>query len=223
VTREVMKQGLRASGKYRPEHELSLSVGIDTLIQLVWDANDWSCKLGVDTFTTTAASGATWELPVEVDTIEQLTYGTNNRVVNPLPSHRISEIYDNASRSGSVVYNYRLYSTEPDQMTIEMIPTPATGTVFTYHYRRKIVEGDLSKIPSNLHPLVQFGTNVYMSTGDPYASPAFVSMLDQAIKRDKPIIRERWTMGQDSLQVSRVNARNSMGSGANQNTKYPTD
>ncbi len=221
MTREEMKQRLRARGSLRPEDELSLSVGIDTLIQIVWDAHDWTFKLGVDTFTVTG--DATWELPVEVDTILELTYGTNNRVVNHLPSSRISELYDNVARSGSVTEYYRLYSTEPDQMTIEMIPTPPSGRVFTYHCRRKIVEGDLSKIPSKLHFMIEFGTSVYMAVGDPYTSPAFASMLDKAIRRDKPISRQRWTMGVDGLQTARVNRRDVMQSGTGQDTRYPTD
>jgi hypothetical protein len=222
MTREEMKQRIRASGGLRPEDELSLSVGIDTLIQIVWDAHDWTCKLGVDTFTTTG--NATWELPVEVDSILQLTYGAKNRVVQPLPSSRISELYDNQTRTGSETYYYRLYSTEPDQMTIEMIPTPPSGRVFTYHYRRKIVEGDLSKIPSKLHPLVFVGTQVYMKTGDPYSSPAFRNMLGQAIAHDKPISRQRWTMGIDDLTQSRVAARNTMmGDGSIGNTAQPYD
>jgi hypothetical protein len=221
MTLDEMKQRLRASGKLRPENELSLDVAITEMIQLIWDAHDWIAKLGINTFTT--AGAATWELPVEVDSILELTYGTNNRVVHPLPSNRITEIYDNVARSGSTVYNYRLYSTEPDQMTIEMIPTPASGTVFTYRFHRKIVEGDLSKVPPKLHPLVLFGTGVLMSSGDPYASNAFANMLARAIERDKPINLRRWTMGQDSLQVARVNARNSMmSSGTTQDTRYPT-
>ena len=221
MTLEEMKQRLRARGDLRPENELSLDVAITEMIQLVWDAHDWTAKLGIDTFTT--AGAATWELPVEVDSILELTYGTNNRVVQNLPSHRITEMYNNVARSGSIVYYYRLYSTEPDQMTIEMIPTPASGEVFTYRFRRKIVEGDLSKVPSKLHPLVLFGTGVLMSSGEPYASNTFANMLGRAIERDKPISLSRWTMGQDGLQSARVNARNSMmSSGTTQDTRYPT-
>ncbi len=222
MTREELKQRLRARGSLRPEDELSLSVGIDTLIQIVWDAHDWSFKLGVDTFTVTG--DATWKLPVEVDTILELTYGDNNRAVYPLPSNRLTELYNNVSRSGSETFNYRLYTTEPDQMTIEMIPTPPSGRVFTYHYRRKIVEGDLSKIPSKLHFLIEFGTGVYMATGDPYASTAFVSMLDKAVRRDKPISRQRWTMGIDNLTQVRISQRNTLlGDGSTGNTSRPYD
>jgi len=223
VTREEMKQRLRARGGLRPEDELSLSVGIDTLIQIVWGAHDWSWKIGMDTFTT--AGDATWKLPVKVDTLLELTYGTNNRVVQHLPSHRVTELYNNISRSGSTTYYYRLYSTEPDQMTIELIPTPSNGTVFTYRYWRKLAEGDLSKIPSKLHPLVLFGVGVFITTGDPYSSPAFMGMLGKAIQRDKPVSVRRWAMGRDSLQVTRVNARNTLtrsGIGQ-QDTRYPTE
>jgi hypothetical protein len=222
MTLEEMKQRLRASGGLRPENELSLSVGIDTLIQIVWDAHDWTYKLGVDTFTTTG--DATWKLPVEVDSVLQLTYGTNNRVVQSIPSSRVSDLYDNVPRTGSRTYYYHLYSTEPDQITIEMVPTPPSGRVFTYYYRRKIVEGDLSKIPSKLHPLVLLGTGIFLKTGDPYASPAFASMLAHAIAHDKPISRQRWSMGLDDLTKIRIASRNTMiGDGSTGNTARPYD
>ncbi len=77
MTLTEMKQRLRASGGLRPENELSLSVGIDTLIQIIWDSHDWTYKLGVDTFTTTG--DATWKLPVEVDSV--LSFGSQNLFV----------------------------------------------------------------------------------------------------------------------------------------------
>ena len=222
MTREGMMQRLRASGKFRPEHELSLSVAIDEAIGTVWDAHDWSWKIGIDTFTTTGA--ATWELPVEVDALLGLTYGTNNRVVNPLPSNRITELYNNVSRSGSETYYYRLYSTEPDQITIEMVPAPPSGRIFTYEFRRKIVEGDLSKIPSKLHSIVLLGAGIFMTTGDMYSAPAFQGAIGTAIQRDKPIVRQRWTMGQDALQATRVDERNVfMGGGSSGDTTHPYD
>lgn len=222
MTLTEMKQRLRARGGLRPADELSLEVAIAEVIQLVWDVHEWTAKLGVGTFTTTGA--ATQELPVEVDSILELTYGDNNRVVDPLPSNRLTELYNNRLRTGSVVYNYRLYSTKPDQMTIEMIPTPGSGIVFTYRYRRKIVEGDISKIPSELHPLILFGTGVLMSSGDPYSSPAFTNMLTRAVERDRPINLQRWTMGIDGLIQRRIARRNTMlGDGSPGNTLRPYD
>lgn len=222
MTREEMKQRLRARGGLRPEDELSLSVAIDETIQTVWDAHDWSWKDGIDTFTTTG--DATWELPVEVDAVLELTYGSKNRVVHHLPSHRVTELYDNISRSGSTVYYYRLYSTEPDQLTIELVPAPTSGTVFTYRYRRKLVEGDLSKIPSKMHPVVLLGAGVFMATSDLYSSPAFQGALARAIQRDKPISVRRWTMGIDELRVARIATRSTlMGGGSSGDTDHPID
>ena len=221
MTRNSMKSRLRARGNFRPENELQLDSAIDDTLQIVWDFFDWSWKLGNGTFTSTGT--ATKELSSDVDSILELTHGDNNREVQPLPSNRITELYDNIARTGDKAYYYRQYSATPEQITLEMVPTPSSGDVFKYRYRRKIAEGDLSQIPSKLHPVILVGAGVFMVAGDPFSSPSFVGMLGQARDRDKPIVSRRYNMGLDSLVVSRVNRRNSLMSGDGaQDTTRPT-
>ena len=222
MTRDQMKNRLRTRGSFRPEHDLLLDSAIDDTIQIVWDFFDWSWKLDNGTFTSTGT--ATEELDSDVDSILELTYGTNNREVRPLLSNRITEVYSNRVRTGDTVYNYRLSSTTPEQLTLEMVPTPSSGDVFKYRYRRKLAEGSLGQIPSKIHPIVLVGSGVFMVAGDPFSSPSFTGMLSQARDRDKPIVFRRWTMGIDGLTESRINRRNSMMSGGMaQNTSRPID
>ena len=222
MTRNDMKKRLRARGTFRPEHELLLDSAIDDTIQIVWDFFDWSWKLDNGTFTSTGTS--THELDSNVDSILELTYGTNNRAVEPIPSNRLTELYNNSARTGSEVYHYRLSSATPEQLTLEMVPTPSSGDVFKYRYRKKLSEGNLSAIPSKLHPVVLIGAGVFLTAGDPFSSPAFTGMLGQARDRDKPIVTRRWTMGLDPLIEVRVNRRNSMMSGGMaQDTSRPID
>lgn len=222
MTREEMKSRLRARGNFRPEHNLSLDSGIDDTIQIVWDFFDWSWKLGNGNFTSTGT--ATHELNSNVDSILELTYGDNNRIVEAIPSNRLTELYNNIPRTGETVYHYRLSSTTPEQLTLEMVPTPSSGDIFKYRFRKKLSTGNLGAIPSKLHPTVLIGTGVFLATGDPFSSPAFMGMLSQARDRDKPIVTRRWNMGLDSLIETRVNRRNSMMSGGMaQNTLRPTD
>lgn len=222
MTRNDMKQRLRARGNFRPEHGLQLDSAIDDTIQIVWDFFDWSWKLDNGTFTSTGT--ATQKLDSDVDSILELTYGDNNREVQPLPSNRITELYSNIPRTGDEIYYYRQSSATPEQITLEMVPTPNSGDVFKYRYRIKLAEGSLSQIPSKLHPTVLIGAGVFLATGDPFSSPSFTGMLGQARDRDKPIVKRRWNMGMDSLIVSRINRRNSiMSGGTAQDTSRPID
>lgn len=220
MTRKDLKKRLRARGAYRPEHELLLDTAIDETIQIIWDFHDWSWKIGMDTFT---ASAATQELDSDVDSILELTYGANNRRVEHVPFHRLRELYDNQSRAGDEVYYYTLYSTTPEQLTIEMVPTPS-GDTFTYRYRRKLTYGDLGSIPSKLHPLVLLGAGIYLASGDLASSASFQSGMAAARERDKPIVVRRWNMGLDQTIANRVNSRNTlMSGGSGQDTTKPTN
>lgn len=222
MTRDELKRRLRATGSFRPEHELRLDTAIDDTIQIVWDFYDWSWKIDMGTFTSDGS--ATKELKSDVDSILELTYGDNNREVLPLPSHRLTELYDNVARTGDEIYYFRLYSTTPEQVTLELVPPPSSGDIFKYRYRRKLAEGSLSVIPSKLHPIVRIGSAIFLTTGDPYSSQSFMSALSHAVDRDKPIVHRRWTMGRDSLTVSRINRRNSiMSGGMGQDTSRPTN
>jgi hypothetical protein len=208
---------LRALGGYTPDKEAMLDIAVDEGTQFVWDVADWSWKVTVGTF---SSSGSTYELPTGVDNILELTYGTNNRVVVPLPSYRIAEKYHNTARTGSITYYYSLYSADSDAITLELTPAPAAGTSFTYRSLRKIDYGDLSAVPGKLHSLVFTAARMFMSSGAIEKWPS----LEMAIQRDKPLRYKRWTMGQDEMHVIRVNEYNSiMYGGFNQDTDRPVD
>jgi len=217
MTRDTMKTKLRALGSYTPDKEAMLDIAVDEGVQFVWDVADWSWKIKVDTFTST---GSTYELPTDVDNILELTYGSNNRVVVPLPSYRVAEKYNNQSRSGSITYYYSLYSADSDAMTLELTPSPGSGISFTYRALRKIDYGDLSAIPEKLHSLVFTAARMFMSNG-------MIDMwnaLNDAIQRDKPLRYKRWTLGLDEMHAERVNEYNSiMYGGYNQDTDRPVD
>lgn len=218
MTKETMKRDLRATRTFRPEDEPLLDIAINQAVQFVWDAHEWSFKKGVSTFTT---SSGTYQLPTEVDNLLELTYGTNNRVVQPLPSYRVAEKYSNVSRTGTdSVYFFSLYSADSDAMTIELTPTPGSGVTFTYKYNKKIDYGDLSAIPDKLHPHVFTAARMYLGSG----MIQMWSALADAIQRDKPIRHFRWSMGRDSVHTSRVDEANSiMSGGSNQDTTKPID
>lgn len=215
-----MKRRLRVGGRHKPFDELSLDTAIDESVQHIWNQFEWSFKKKVGTFTPTAA---TYELPADVDTILEITYGDNNRVVEPLPSWWVNELYDNTARTGSVVYYYSLYSGTNDRLTIELTPAPS-GDTFTYKYRRKIGYGDLNSIPSKLHGLVLLGARTFLKTGVVQGNPAFDAAIGTAIVQDQPIKHKRSAMGLDNLIASRVRHRNNMiYGGTSQDTSRPID
>ena len=222
MTRPEMKRRLRMGGKFRPEDELSLDVAIDESVQHTWNAYDWSFRKSVDNFTSDGS--ATKELPYDVDVITEMTYGDNNQVVSPLPSERVAEIYSNVARTGSTVYYYSLHSVNSDNVTLEFTPTPSSGDVFTYRFRKKIDYGDLASIPEKLHGLVMVGARSFLATGIVSGNPSYESGLASAILGDQPIKERKWRMGMDGLIAARVNARNALVFGGTmQDTTHPHD
>lgn len=220
MTRDTMKQKMRSMSNFQPAQEYGLDTAIDESVQFVWDAFMWSWKQGTDTFTS-ATGTATYELNEDVDTILELTYGTNLRKVEPLPDHRISEIYSNQSRSGSEVYYYSFVSATSDAITIRLTPTPDGADTFYYDYIKKIQPGNLASIPEKLHSLVLLGANTYMATGDLYSSPTLQNAVDRAILNDKPIRHKGTTFRLDGLIASRINDRNALRTGNMGDTTKP--
>lgn len=220
MTRDLMKQKMRSLNKTIPAAEYDLETSIDEAVQFVWDAFPWSWKQDTGTFTSSTGT-ETYELNSDVDTILEITYGTNKRKVEPLPDYRISEIYSNQSRSGSEVYYFSFVSATSDAITIRLTPTPDGADTFYYDYIKKIDYGDLSAIPEKLHSLVLLGANMFLSTGDLYGSPTLQNAVDRAILNDKPIRHKGTTFRLDGLIASRINDRNALRTGGGTDTTKP--
>ena len=216
MTKATMKSRLRALVGFNPVDEVKLDVSIDEASQFVWDADEWTWKRRVGTFTPTAA---THELPVGVDNILELTYGENNRVVYPKPSQRVAELYSDQSRAGTGdIYHYSLYSASADQLTIELTPN-GSGIAFKYRYNTKHDYGNLSEIPEKLHSLVFTAARMFLAGGAIEEWPA----LQKAMQRDKPIRLKRWKMGVDPVHAGRVAGYNVMISGTSGDVTHPID
>lgn len=218
MTRNELKQKLRAIKGYRPEDEAGLDVTIDEAAQYLWDADEWTWRTRVGTFT---ATSATHQLPQKVDNILELTYadGANNIVVNPKPSYRVAELYDNVSRAANGdVYYYSLYSATPDRVTIELTPN-GSGKAFTYRYYVKHDYGNLNDIPEKLHSLVFTAARMFLAKGMIEEWPALASAID----RDKPIRQTRWAMGVDPVHAIRVAGYNRGMAGTSQDVRRPID
>jgi len=220
MTKEIMKQKLRAMRGYTPAQEYNLDTSIEESAQYLWDAFPWSWKERTDTFTSSTGT-ETYELPSDVDTILEITYGTNKRKVEPLPDHRISEIYSNQARSGSEVYYYSFVSATPDAITIRLTPTPDGTDTFYYDYVKKMQSGDLTAIPDKLHSIVLLGANIYLTTGDLYGAPTLQMAVERAILNDKPIRHRSTAFRLDGLLASRINDRNSLRTGRMGDTTKP--
>jgi len=221
MTPEDIKSNIRALLNLRPEHERALNAGVAHSIQTVWDATIWSWRIRSKTLTTT--SSATVALPSEVETVLEMTYGSNNRVLYPVPHSRLAEIYSNIARDGDTMYYYLLNHADSDHLTIEFVPV-VSGETVTYFYLIKNDSGDLTLIPPKLHSLVQVGVKTFMEAGAPEASQIFQSMLERAIIADRPIIHKRWTMALDGSQRYRIDARNSVRNmGTSQDVAHPYD
>lgn len=220
MTKNEMKNKMRGMGDFYPAQEFNLDTAIDEAVQFVWDAFTWSWKESTDTFTSSSGT-ETYELNEDVDTILELTYGTNKRKVEPLPDYRISEIYSNRSRSGSEVYNYSFVSATADAITIRLTPAPDGADTFYYDYIKKIQYGDLSAIPEKLHSLVLLGANVFRTTGDLYGSITLQNAIDRAILNDKPIRHKGTAFRLDGLIADRINQRNALRTGSAGDTTKP--
>jgi len=216
MTRDSLKKKLRALKSYTPDQEEMLGIAIDEGVQFVWDAHDWSWKRGVATFT---ASTGTYDLPDNVDTIMELTYGETSKVVQPVTSSRMKELYNNIAKTGNGdVYYYSIYSADMDNLTLELAPTPSGGLVFTYTYLKKIEYGSIEQIPEKLHSLVLSGAMMFMGGGLLDIWPA----LAQSIVRDMPIKHKRSSMGLDGLMTTRINQYNTiLNNGSSQDTTRP--
>lgn len=218
MTRNQLKEKLRAVKGFRPEDEVSLDVSIDEASQFIWDADEWTWKERVGTF---IGSTATHELPTKVDNILELTYadGVTNVVVHPKPSYRIAELYNNASRAANGdVYYYSLYSASANKITLELTPVPS-GKAFTYKYYVKHDYGNIGDIPVKLHSLVFTGARMFLLGGAIEMWPA----LNNAMQRDKPIRLTRWTMGVDPVHAIRVAGYNRGMAGTSQDVSRPID
>lgn len=216
MTKKTMKDKLRALVGFNPADEVKLDISIDEGAQFVWDADEWTWKKRTGTFTPTAA---THQLPVSVDNILELTYGTNNRVVYPKPSQRVAEIYSNQPRTATGdVYYYSLDSASADRLTIELTPN-GSGLAFKYRYNVKHDYGSLSEIPEKLHSLVFTAARMFLASG----VIEEWSQLTKAMQRDKPIRLKRWTMGVDPVHAGRVYGYNVMISGTSGDVTHPID
>jgi len=220
MTRDDMKNKLRTILKAMPADDSAIDLAIDESIQFVWNFHDWSFKNSTETFTTTAST-AEYELDTDIDTIIGMVYGTNNRVINPLPLHMINEMYNNISRTDSDLYWYVFKTADADKMTIEIVPTPSSAETITIWYLKRIDYGDLTPIPEKLHGLLFKAAREFFS-GDIEGSQSIISALSQAVNRDKPTIRKRTSVGLDGLMKSRVNSRGGISGGnSTSDTRYP--
>ncbi len=217
MDRNDFKKRLRAGSKYRPEDEVSLDSAIDSAVMFFWNFSDWSFKKSEGTFAS-VANQADYELPDRVETILEMTYDSDNKVVLPLPSERISEIYSGLARTGDYTYYFSIHSIDADDTTITLTPIPASVETFTYKYLKAIDYGDLAQIPSRYHGIILEAAKGFLSGNMQMAT----TLIQQAVVNDKPIIRKRWTMGIDSYQSGKVDERNSVRStGSSQDTKHP--
>jgi len=215
-----MKRRLRLGGGYTPDKEAMLDAGIDESIQHIWNQFEWSFKKSVGTFTT---SGSTYEFPKNVDTILEMTYGSTNKVIEPLPSWWVNEAYDNQTKSGSEIRHYSLRSVDNEQLTVDLIPQ-VDGETVTYKYRRKMTLGDLNAIPEKLHGVVMMGARAFMRDGSVLGDPVYQQAIMTAIVQDQPIKHKRSSMGLDGLIAGRTRARNQMiYGGSGQDTSRPID
>jgi len=205
---------------FTPDQEYNLDTAVDEGVQFVKDAFPWSWLNDTGTFTSSTGT-ATYELDENVNTVLEITYGTNRRKVEPIPDHRISEIYSNQARSGSEVYYFSFVSATSDAITIRLTPTPDGAETFYYDYEKKIQYGDLSAIPEKLHSLVLSAANVFLTSGDIYSSPTLQMAVERAILNDKPIRAKISQVRLDGLVASRINDRNSLRTGTSGNTTKP--
>jgi len=209
MTENQMKKNLRAmmGAAYKPTSELLISAAIENSVQVVWDAVEWSFRKRTNTLTTTATSQV--EMPTDVEGILEMTYGSTNRVLTPIPRYRISEIFNDSDRTGSTMYYYVLEKADADKLTIEFIPN-VSGQTVTYQYVAKLTSGDLSQIPVKLHGLVQVGAKSFIESGAVDGSPVFLQMLQRAMLADRPIAHKRWVVGLDGFQSRRIDERNTL-------------
>jgi hypothetical protein len=219
MTREDIKKVLMMIPGFRPEQESVLETAVAEAVMWVWNAYDWSFKKSNTTFTTSAA---TYELPIAVDSIVEITAGTNNRVLLPLPTHRVSELYDDVERNGTPYY-FSIYSRDADGVTIELIPNPESSETYKVRYLKSIDYGDMEQIPDKLHGLIlQAARSYVISGGDIEGNLSVQSILRRHILSDKPATHKKWTMGLDGKIASRIDEGNMMRHGGSSgNTTEP--
>ena len=208
MTRDEVKRILRTMPGYRPENELLLDTAISEAVMRVFNAFDWSWKRRIDSFAS-VASQSTYDLNERVDKILEITYGTNNRAVLPIPYWRLTEIYDNVARDGEEVYYYSLYKRDSNVLTLELTPIPDGADTFTYRYLTKIDYGNLEEIPDRLHSMVLTASMEFVGN-KVIGSQGFETQLMVAINDDKPITHKRWAMGIDGQIANRINVGNSI-------------